>query len=116
MFSDFRRNTWIMSNWKYNDIDPEKDLVSVGALFELGKIKRMYDISSLYPTKVTKLLGINHERYTVKLANPDKFSVSEVLKMSYIFNVDPALILEVIQKETEKLIVSKIESQKTKLK
>ncbi|WP_029275661.1 hypothetical protein [Pedobacter borealis] len=65
---------------------------------------------------ITKLLGINHERYTVKLANPDKFSVSELLKMSYIFNVDPALILEVIQNEMEKTITSKIESQKNKLK
>lgn len=55
----------------------------------------MYGISELYPTKIIKLLGINSERYSVKLAGPQKFTVSEVLRMTYIFNTDPNLILNV---------------------
>jgi len=103
-----------MANWKLINNDPEKDLSSIGALFETNKIKKMYDISELYPTKVIKLLGINSERYSVKLADPEKFTVSEVLRMAYIFNIDPNLIFNVIQAETEKKIINKISQNKKK--
>jgi len=102
-----------MANWKLNDT-PEKDLSSIGALFETGKIKKMYDISELYPTKIIKLLGINSERYSIKLLNPDKFTVSEILRLAYIFNIDPNLILNVIQAETEKKIINKVNIHKAK--
>jgi hypothetical protein len=94
--------------------NPEKDLSSIGALFETNKIKKMYDISELYPTKIIKLLGINSERYCVKLANPEKLTVPEVLRLAYIFNIDPNLIINVIQVETENKIVSKINIHKVK--
>ena len=115
-FDDFRVNTMIMGNWKKVDNNPDKDLISIGAMFELGKIKRMYDIITLSPTRVLQTLGVSHERYVIKLTNPDKFSVSEILRMGYIFNVDPNFILDVIQKETEKTIVQKIEVQRKKIK
>lgn len=97
-----------MANWKLINNDPEKDLSSIGALFETSKIKKMYDIAELYPTKIIKLLGINSERYSVKLADPEKFTVSEILRMAYIFNIDPNLILNVIQAETEKKIINRV--------
>ncbi|MBB5645896.1 hypothetical protein [Pedobacter cryoconitis] len=103
-----------MANWKLINNDPEKDLSSIGALFETSKIKKMYDISELYPTKVIKQLGINSERYSVKLADPEKFTVSEILRMAYIFNIDPNLILNVIQVETEKKIINKLAQHKNK--
>jgi len=104
-----------MANWKLINNDPEKDLSSIGALFETNKIKKMYDISELYPTKIIKLLGINSERYSVKLAEPEKFTVSEILRMGFIFNIDPNLILNVIQVETEKKIINKVTAHRTKL-
>lgn len=103
-----------MANWKLINNDPEKDLSSIGALFETSKIKKMYDISELYPTKVIKLLGINSERYSVKLADPEKFTVSEILRMAYIFNIDPNLVLNVIQAETEKTVINKVIQHKNK--
>lgn len=103
-----------MANWKTNNKNVEKDLSSIGALFETNRIKKMYDISELYPTKVIKLLGINSERYSVKLADPEKFTVSEILRLAFIFNIDPNLILNVIQTESEKKIVSKVEHQRIK--
>ena len=103
-----------MANWKLINTDLEKDLSSIGALFEINKIKKMYDISELYPTKVIKSLGINSERYSVKLSDPEKFTVSEILRMAYIFNIDPNLILNVIQGETEKKIVNKVIHYKSK--
>lgn len=103
-----------MANWKSNNNSPEKDLSSVGAMFETNKIKKMYDISELYPTKIIKLLGINSERYSVKLADPEKFTVSEILRLAYILNIDPNLLINVIQAETEKKIVGKITINKAK--
>ncbi|WGQ08962.1 hypothetical protein QG516_20835 [Pedobacter gandavensis] len=103
-----------MANWTLFNNEPEKDLSSIGALFETNKIKKMYDISELYPTKVIKLLGINSERYSVKLSNPEKFTTSEILRMAYIFSIDPILILNVIQSESEKRIISKVNEFKAK--
>lgn len=104
-----------MADWNQVGSEPEKELSSIGGMFELGKVKRMYDIVGLYPTKITRLLGINQERYAIKLSSPDKFSVSEILKMAYIFNIDPTLILDVIQKEMGKTIANKIGIQRKKL-
>lgn len=104
-----------MANWKLANQNPEKDLSSIGAMFETNKIKKMYDIAELYPTKIIKLLGINSERYSVKLAEPERFTVSEILRLAYILNIDPSLIFNVIQIETEKKIVNKVELYKTKL-
>ena len=103
-----------MANWKNNNNNPEKDLSSIGAMFETSKIKKMYDISELYPTKIIKLLGINSERYSVKLADPEKFTVSEILRLAYILNIDPNLIVNVIQAETEKKIIRKISVNRAK--
>ena len=103
-----------MADWKLPNNNPEKDLSSIGALFETHKIKKMYDISELYPTKIIKLLGINSERYSVKLADPEKFTVSEILRLAYIFNINPNLIIDVIQAETEKKIVNKVNVHKAK--
>ena len=104
-----------MANWKSKYNSPEKELSSIGAMFETNKVKKMYDIAALYPTKIVKLLGINSERYSVKLADPEKFTVSELLRLAYIFNVDPTLIINVIQFEVENKITSKIASTVKKL-
>lgn len=99
-----------MANWN-NNHNPEKDLASIGALFETGKVKRMYDIAELYPTKIIKLLGINSERYSLKLAEPEKFSVSEILRLAYLFNIDPNLMINIIQTEVEIKIIAKIKNK-----
>lgn len=104
-----------MANWKTDHTSLEKDLSSIGALFETNKIRKMYDISELYPTKIIKLLGINSERYSVKLANPEKFTISEILRLSYLLNTDPNLIMDVIQAEVENKLVNKINEHKSKL-
>lgn len=100
-----------MADWKNNDINTAPDLASIALLFEAKKVRRMYDIAGLYPTKISRLLGINTDRYSVKLSNPEKFSVNELLKLAYILSIDPNLILDVIQKEAENLIAEKIKAK-----
>ncbi|SOD13926.1 hypothetical protein [Pedobacter xixiisoli] len=102
-----------MGNWKNNDFEISTELASIALLFEAKKVKRMYDIAGLFPTKISRLLGINSDRYSVKLSNPEKFSVFEILKLAYILGLDPNLILDVIQIETETLVSKKIKQKST---
>ena len=83
--------------------DPHKDptLLSIGSMFETGRIKKMYTLSELYPTKIAKTLGINYGRYMVKLSQPEKFTVGEIVKMARLFNIHPDMITKVIYSEIE---------------
>ena len=97
-----------MAEWKNNNRKIDADLSSIASMFETQKVKRMYDISELFPTKISRLLGVNTDRYSVKLSNPEKFSVAEILKLAYILGISPNLIFDIIQKETEIRIIEKI--------
>jgi len=74
-------------------------LISIGAMFETGRIKKMYILAELYPTKIAKLLGINYGRYMVKLSHPDKFTVGEILRLAKLLNINPDLITKIIYSE-----------------
>lgn len=102
-----------MGKWKNNDFEVATDLASIALLFEAKKVKRMYDIAGLFPTKISRRLGINSDRYSVKLSSPEKFSVLEILKLAYILGIDPNLILDVIQKETEILVAKRLTQKST---
>tara|TARA_R110002020_G_scaffold293535_5_gene509209 strand:- start:141188 stop:141451 length:264 start_codon:yes stop_codon:yes gene_type:complete len=82
---------------KENQKDPA--LLSIGSMFETGKIRKMYTLSELYPTKIAKSLGINYGRYMVKLSQPEKFTMGEIVKLAELLNVDPEMITKVIYSE-----------------
>lgn len=82
---------------KENQKDPA--LLSIGSMFETGKIRKMYTLSELYPTKIAKSLGINYGRYMVKLSQPEKFTMGEIVKLADLLNVDPEMITKVIYSE-----------------
>jgi len=81
--------------------DPHKDptLISIGSMFETGRIKKMYTLAELYPTKIAKSLGINYGRYMVKLSHPDKFTLGEIVRLANLLNIDPDIITKVIYSE-----------------
>lgn len=83
--------------------DPHKDpaLLSIGSMFETGRIKKMYVLSELFPTKIAKSLGLNYGRYMVKLSHPDKFTMGEIIKLAELFNIEPDLITKVIYSEVK---------------
>ncbi len=74
---------WSMSSG-LNDIELE----AIKAMFETGKIKKMSQLEKLYPTKISRLLGINYGRYIEKLNNPEFFSLVELIKFAAIINID----------------------------
>ncbi|GGW83106.1 hypothetical protein [Salegentibacter mishustinae] len=84
--------------------DQHKDptLLSIGSMFETGRIKKMYTLSELYPTKIAKSLGINYGRYMVKLSHPDRFTLGEIVRLANLLNIEPEMITKVIYSEMEK--------------
>src|ERR1700733_5107874 len=87
-------------------------------LFENNAISRMYKLKDLQSGKMSEALGMNKGRYAQKLANPETFSVSEILRFSLVVDVDPILVINVIQKEKEVLenIIERVEKDISKNK
>ncbi|MEE1962761.1 hypothetical protein V1387_08705 [Allomuricauda taeanensis] len=81
--------------------DDHKDpaLVSIGSMFETGKIRKMYTLAELYPTRIAKSLGINYGRYMVKLNHPDKFTMGEIVRLAELLDIEPDMITKVIYAE-----------------
>lgn len=81
--------------------DNHKDptLLSIGSMFETSRIKKMYTLAELYPTKIAKSLGINYGRYMVKLSNPEKFTMGEIVRLANLLNIEPDMITKVIYSE-----------------
>jgi len=73
----------------------------------------MYEISTLYPTKIVKALGFNYGRYIKKLAKPDDFSIGEILLFSHLIGVDPNKVIEITLKETTQNVSKAISSSKS---
>ncbi|WP_143961196.1 hypothetical protein [Litoribacter populi] len=88
-----------MAKKKISEIEMEDQLQSIGALFESGKVRIMKDIEKLSPTKMAKLLQLNHARYIEKLYHPEQFTFEEIHKISILVGIEPNLISEVINKE-----------------
>lgn len=99
---------------KNNDADLA--LRSIKSTFETGEVKRMYDISTLYPTKIIKALGLNHGRYVNKLAKPEKFSIEEIIRFSRLIGVDHNKVLEVILREALPNVIANEQEKMSKVK
>ena len=84
--------------------DQHKDpaLLSIGSMFETGRIKKMYTLSELYPTKIAKSLGINYGRYMVKLSHPDRFTLGEIVRLANLLHIEPEMITKVIYSEMDR--------------
>lgn len=99
---------------KNNDADLA--LRSIKSIFETGEVKRMYDISTLYPTKIIKALGLNHGRYVNKLAKPEKFSIEEIIRFSRLIGVDHNKVFEVIIREALPNVIANEKEKMNKVK
>ncbi|WP_199121443.1 hypothetical protein [Pedobacter sp. ASV28] len=98
-----------MADWKNREKSDTEIFAPIKRLFENHAIKRMYEINDLHSGKIASALGMNKGRYALKLANPETFLVFELLRFSYIINIDPKLVIDVIQNEKE--VIEKIEKR-----
>lgn len=69
---------------------------AIQSVFLTGGVKKMRDIQELYPTKISKSLGINHSRYIEKLHKPEKFSIKHIWVLSKLLDLNIQIILDVI--------------------
>ena len=92
----------------------ELELRSIKSMFEAGEIRRMYEIAKLYPTKIIRALRLNHGRYVEKLAKPEKFNITEIIRFSRLIGVDHTKVLDVILKEAVPNVIQLEEERKIK--
>ena len=78
-----------------------KALLSIASMFETGRIKSMKDITSLHPTALVKALGINYGGFMSKCSAPEKFAVSDIIKLSNLLNIDSESIMKIVLKEAQ---------------
>lgn len=99
-----------------SNIEKEIDLSlrSIKSIFETGEVKKMYDIAPLFPTKITRALGINHGRYVDKLSKPEKFTIDEIVRFSRLTGVNLQKVMDVILKEASANIAARENSKLVK--
>ncbi|MGF7229958.1 hypothetical protein [Arachidicoccus sp.] len=95
-----------MGEWKTKFKHQSSAFRTLKKLFEAHAVEKMFDINEIHSSKVSDALGINKGRYATKLANPETFSTFEILRFAWIIDIDPTLVIEVIQ--NEKNVMSKI--------
>jgi hypothetical protein len=103
-----------MSEWKIRRETDSKVFEHIKFLFENNAVKRMYEIRDYNSGKISDALGINKGRYALKLSNPETFSLFEILRFAFIVDIDPNIVINVIQNESEVLekIVKRVKHNK----
>lgn len=86
-------------NAKFRAQQKDKDLAIIKAAFENAKIEKMSDLEKLSSTKIASLTGINQGRYGSKLFHPEKFTPSEIIRISIVLDIDESHIMKVIRKQ-----------------
>lgn len=79
--------------------EKKKQFLAIKSMFLSGSVSRMKDIESLYPTGISKALGMNHSRYIQKLYKPEDFKFKHIHDLSKLLNVEIQIIVDVIIKE-----------------
>ncbi|TDX02197.1 hypothetical protein [Dinghuibacter silviterrae] len=87
---------------------PKKDrrYKFVASLWRTGEMKTFYDIFDIVPrSTVAADLGINYERFTRKVFEPEGFSFREIYRLSFLLDIPfddrSRLVAVTIQKNRE---------------
>lgn len=99
-----------MADWNKNfeNINLDPDFLAIRSLFESGYIKRMALLKEQSPTKIAKLLGLQYNSYLDKLDFPEKFLVKHIYLLALSCQIDPNIIFNIIQKETQTRIAERL--------
>lgn len=108
-----------MATWKNKfetDIKLDGAFVALKSLFTDGTIKKMSSLLDFSPTKLAGLLRMNYKSFLIKIHQPWKFSTEHILILSYVIDIDPTYIFDVIQSESQKHLIALSENYVNKLK
>lgn len=107
-----------MAEWKNintsEKIDPA--FAAIRSLFLDGSIDTMYKLIDHNPTKIARLLSMSYKTLITKLQEPWKFSTMHILLLAYTTRIDPEIINNIIQSESEKAVKAKFSIFKLKEK
>jgi len=93
----------------------ELKLLHVQALILGGQIKRMRDLKDSSSTKIAKYAGINQGRYASKLYTPGEFTATEISRISYILDINPTIIMDIIANEIFEEEVARVAENMSKV-
>ncbi|WP_312339811.1 hypothetical protein [Sphingobacterium sp.] len=94
-----------MATWRYKfetDVKLDGAFIALKSLFTDGTIKNMSSLLDYSPTKIAGLLRMNYKSFLIKIHQPWKFSTEHILLLSFIIDIDPTYIFNVIQSESQK--------------
>jgi len=81
--------------------EKNKQFLAIKSMFLSGSISRMKDIEKVYPTVISKALGMNHSRYVQKLYKPGEFRFKQIKDLAKLLNIDMKIISDVIIRELD---------------
>lgn len=90
----------IWENKFKTDIKIDPVFAALKSLLSDGSITKMTSFVDYSPTKLMTVLKMNHQTFIDKCKEPWKFSTEHILILSYIIDIDPVIIFEIIQKES----------------
>lgn len=108
-----------MANWdnKFTtDIKLDPSFKALKSLLMDGTIKSITSFIDYSPTKIASLLRMSYKSYHLKIHEPWKFSLEQILLLSYIIDIDPKYIFDIIQSESQKHIKGLASNYVAKLK
>jgi len=83
-------------------INPQRlqhTISSLKARFETDAIISMNDVAEMYVTGMFIVMGMGYDAFVSKCAAPEKFTVEELMQLSYVLDVKLELILKVVVKQ-----------------
>lgn len=108
-----------MATWKIKfeaNVKLDGAFIALKSLFTDGTIKEMSSLLDYSPTKIAGLLRMNYKSFLIKIHQPWKFSTEHILLLSFVIDIDPTYIFNVIQSQSHKHLKTLSDNYIDKLK
>ena len=108
-----------MATWKTkleSNVKLDGAFIALKSLFTDGTIKEMSSLLDYSPTKIAGLLRMNYKSFLIKIHQPWKFSTEHILLLSFVIDIDPTYIFNVIQSQSHKHLKTLSDNYIDKLK
>ncbi|UZJ63207.1 hypothetical protein OKW96_11830 [Sphingobacterium sp. KU25419] len=105
-----------MDKRKESDVKLDSVFTSLKSLFSDGSINTISSLIDYSPSKLAKLLKMSYNTFLIKIHSPWKFSNEHILLLAYTIGIDPNIILNIIQKESEEHINNEFKKYLEKIK
>jgi hypothetical protein len=75
---------------------------AVKAMFDMNNFKSFKELFDIIPKSVVATdLGIHYNRFVTKISKPEDFSLQELIMLSNLIEVTPAVLIDLAMKDIE---------------